>query len=215
MSGPTARERERFVRDVSQKKYVNVMKQLSAVRAALTHPRARRPFFPVSARAACASHLVLCLCPHMHVQGADPNADWKGMLPLRTAVLISDPEMVALLRTQGADPKQQPKMRVKNSDGDETDEVVLGKSARELAVDMANDEANPLHRDGQTMLRIVDDMEEARRRVVALQSRLEEEIAAEMRGASRNIAIFFVGAVVFGYLFLQQHGDAGEDPREL
>ena len=50
--------------------------------------------------------------------------------------------------------------------------VILGKSARVLAEEMAEDVANPLHLEGQSMVKCMDDLEAARQRVISLQGRL-------------------------------------------
>ena len=145
-------------------------------------------------------------------EGASPNGDWKGLLPLRTAVLVGDIDMVALLRSLGADPYQEPKAKVK--EGEAETEVTLGKCARSLAKEMASDMANPLHHEGQAMLQVMDETEEAKRRVIALQGRLEEQVAADLRVASRSTALFFVALVVC-YAFMRQTWTSIEDAREL
>lgn len=148
-------------------------------------------------------------------EGANPNADWKGLLPLRTAVLVGDVDMVALLSTMGADKMLEPQATVKKEDGTE-ETVSLGKCARELAGEMADDLANPLHVAGKNMARVMDNAEAAKDRVLALQGRLEEQIGADLRSASRNSIIFSVLAVVCGYFLLRQWSqDAGADSREL
>ena len=56
----------------------------------------------------------------------------------------------------------------------------------------------------------------AKDRVLTLQGRLEEQIAADIKSASRNTAIFFVLAVVCGYVLLRHWSqDADADSREL
>ena len=145
-------------------------------------------------------------------QGASPNADWKGLLPLRTAVLVGDVDMVALLCTQGADGYKEP-TAMKTDDGQET-EVTLGKCARTLAKEIARDAANPLQQEGQTMLQIMDDLEEAKRRVIALQSRLEEEVAGDLRTASRSTVVFVFCALAAAYV-LFRHSTVDAEDREL
>lgn len=125
-------------------------------------------------------------------KGVSANDDWKGQLPLRTAVLVGDLDMVALLMTWRADPTQEPSAVIKATQEGEVDTVhALGKNARMLAAEMASDIANPLHREARGMLQIMADPQEARRRVVALQGRLEEEIAADMRSATTTAAVSF------------------------
>ena len=145
-------------------------------------------------------------------EGASPNGDWKGLLPLRTAVLVGDIDMVALLCSLGADPYQEPKTKV--NEGENETEVTLGKCARAVAKEMAADMANPLHHEGQGMLQVMDDVEEAKRRVIALQGRLEEQVAADLRTASRTTAFFFV-CLILSFLFLRQTWTPTEDAREL
>jgi len=154
-------------------------------------------------------------------QGVSPNADWKGMLPVRIAVLIGDIEMVALFCAAGADAGREPTREDKNEEDGTLQTLVVGKSAHALATEMANDISNPLHLDAKTMLQVMAEPDEAKRRVMALQARLEEQVALEVRWASRNIALIVTGMVCVGVLhwyfgILDSLLNAqGSDPREL
>jgi ankyrin repeat protein len=146
-------------------------------------------------------------------EGGSPNDSWKGMLPIRTAVLVGDIDMVALLMSLGANPLQEPKGTVTADDGTET-EIVLGKCARVLASEMASDMSNPLNQEGVTMLQVLDEPEEAKRRVIALQGRLEAQIAADLKSTSRSTIFFFI-ALVVSYLMLRQTWTDDSDTKEL
>ena len=71
-------------------------------------------------------------------------------------------------------------------------------------------------REAGQMLRVLEDPEEAQRRLKSLQSRLEEEMADESRTATRQLIlflfVFIVGFVVLHYL---EGDDDGGDKREL
>ena len=149
---------------------------------------------------------------HVH-EGASPNDSWKGMLPIRTAVLVGDIDMVALLMSMGADPMQEPRGTVTGEDGTET-EIVLGKCARVLASEMASDMSNPLHQEGVTMLQVLDEPEEAKRRVIALQGRLEAQVAADLKSTSRS-TVFFLIALIVSFLMLRQTWTDDADTKEL
>ena len=152
--------------------------------------------------------------------GISPNADWQGLLPLRTAVLVGDVDMVALLRRAGADPYQEPKGKVKPEDGDEGEReervITLGKSARALCEEMSADMANPLQREAVAMLQVIDDPEASRQRMLSLQGKLEESISGQMSSAIQNIIIFGVilVAAFFAMRYLHVTDDEG-DAREL
>jgi hypothetical protein len=146
-------------------------------------------------------------------EGGDANGSWKGMLPIRTAVLVGDIDMVALLMSLGANPMQEPKGTVTGDDGNET-EIILGKCARVLASEMASDMSNPLHQEGVTMLQVLDEPEEAKRRVIALQGRLEAQVAADLKSTSRS-TVFFLVALVVSYLMLRQTWVDDADTKEL
>ena len=143
-------------------------------------------------------------------QGMPPNVAWRGMLPLRTAVLSGDVDMVAMLRRVGADPWLEPTARLEN------DVLTLGKSAHVLAEDMAADVANPLRSEAKEMLRAMDDDDYSRGRVVALQARLEEQMAGSRRMATYSIA-FFVAVLIASFALLHVLGvdDDTADAREL
>ena len=148
-------------------------------------------------------------------EGLSPNVDWRGLLPIRTAVLVGDIDMVALLRRAGANPWVEPRKTHINDKGEE--EVIrLGSCAQMCAEEMAKDLANPLQNDAGQILRVLNDPDEALRRVKALQSRLEAEFAEERRTATRQmgmmLVVFAVGAAVMHYF----GGDYdGGDTREL
>ena len=149
-------------------------------------------------------------------EGISPNENWKGMLPIRTAVLMGDVDMVALLTTLGADALQEPKGTVKSEDDETEKEIVLGKCARVLATEMAADMSNPMHNEGTAMLQVMDEPEEAKRRVIALQGRLEAEVAADLKSTSRTTLLLLVAAVV-SFMMLRQAWteQADADVREL
>ena len=143
-------------------------------------------------------------------QGMPPDVAWRGMLPLRTAVLGGDVDMVAMLRRVGADPWLEPVARVEN------DVYTLAKSAHALATEMAEDEANPMASNAREMLRAMDDQEFSKARVVALQARLEEQVAGSTRMATYSIA-FFVCVLLGSFAALHVLGvdDDVADVREL
>ena len=153
--------------------------------------------------------------------GVDPNCEWRSMLPLRLAVMTGDLDMVALLTSAGADPLLEPVAtftRTNEETGEKIEETrTVGKCARQIADDIAGDISNPLHREGKLMLQVMDDKDARQRRMIALQSRLESELASEMRSASRNVV--FLGLLAVGafyctfYMF--EYSDAANDPREL
>ena len=140
--------------------------------------------------------------------------------PLFLAAIYGREEMCELLCAAGADPEREPTREEKNEDGT-SQTLVLGKSAHALATEMANDISNPLHLDAKTMLQVMAEPDEAKRRVMALQARLEEQVALEVRSASRNIAVIVTGMVCVGVLhwyfgILDPWINAqGNDPREL
>jgi hypothetical protein len=152
-------------------------------------------------------------------KGADPNADWKGLLPLRTAVLVGDVDMVALLCDAGANPRLEPSTTTKKEvDGAEVEErVVLGKNPRMVAAEMAAEIANPLNSAARAMLKIMADPEEARKRVITLHSTLEADLSKQVREAMRNLILGTVGCVAVGlfYWYVLRPMDANPDPREL
>lgn len=148
--------------------------------------------------------------------GMPPNADWKGLLPLRTAVLVGDADMVALLRTLGADPHLEPKAMVEAKDDQPAHEITLGKSPRALASEMAKDMANPLHVDARNMLKLMDDVNEARDRVRGLHAKLEQQMNTDVRTSGYLIVLFMVlfGASFALLRYLGVNEDGG-DGREL
>lgn len=149
--------------------------------------------------------------------GISPNVNWKSLLPMRTAVLIGDVDMVALLSTVGGDPDQVPKGMTEPTLVDEAPrEIVLGKSARALATDMAKDMSNPLRVDASQMLIMMEDAEAARDRVRELQKKVEAQMKDEVRQASYMLAVFLV---LFLASFAAMHylgwDEDGGDAKEL
>ena len=157
-------------------------------------------------------------------EGVDPNCEWRSMLPLRMAVMTADVDMVALLTCAGADPMLEPVATLykKNEEtGERTEEKkTVGKCARLLAQEIADEISNPLHREGKLMVQVLDDKEQRHRRMLALQTRLEAEVSERMRDASRSFLVSGLIAAASLY-FLYYYGlprvraDAGHDPREL
>jgi len=162
-------------------------------------------------------------------QGADPNGSWRNLLPLRTAVLIGDADMVALLFDAGADPDLEPFAMVdangaegaEGAEGAQPDapkeRVVLGKCPRALACEMAADVANPFHREAAGMLRMMANEGEARKRVLALHGRLEAELSDQVRDARRNLVLSVTACVGLGlvYWYVLRPMDDNPDAREL
>ena len=64
------------------------------------------------------------------------------------------------------------------------------------------------------MLQVLDEPEEAKRRVIALQGRLEAQIAADLKSTSRSTIFFFI-ALVVSYLMLRQTWTDDADTKEL
>jgi len=180
----TPKQRHKFLEMVSQRRYLEVVRELA--------------------------------------NGADPNGTWRNMLPLRTAVLVGDPDMVALLCDAGADPAQEPFAMV-DPKGDDVppdalqERVVLGKCPRALAEEMAADVANPLHREASAMVSVMADEAEARKRVLALHGRLEAELSVEVREARRNVVLSAMALVLFGliYWYVLRPMEDNPDGREL
>ena len=133
-----------------------------------------------------------------------PNASWKGMLALRTAVLIGDLDMVALLVQFGADVALEPSEQVERPPTDEAptkprlERVTLGKCARALAVEMTSDVENPLHHDGRAMLQLMIDEAARVRRLSALTADLEEQATSKIWTATIWIVGTLGTLVVFG-----------------
>lgn len=180
----TTKEKQQFLEMVSQKRYLDVLRELN--------------------------------------NGADPDGSWRGMLPLRTAVLIGDPDMVAILSDAHADPTLEPFL-MEYPEGDDVPEdaepkrVVLGKGARGMAAEMAADVSNPLHREAKVMLHVMADKEEARKRVVALHGRLEVELADEIQTARMRLIYSLLFCIVAGlvYWFILRPMEGNGDEREL
>ena len=148
--------------------------------------------------------------------GMSPNVDWKGLLPLRTAVLMGDVDMVALLRTVGADPRQEPKSKVDATHDAPERVITLGKCPEDMAKEMAKDMANPLQRDAQQMLQMMQDPEAARARVLELQKKVEAQFQTDMRNSGFMMAVF-VAVLVCAFLMLRYLGveSGGGDQKEL
>ena len=148
-------------------------------------------------------------------QGYPPNMDWKGLLPMRVAVLTGDADMVALLHTMGADANRIPKALVRSADNQSNKEVVLGKSARGVAEEMAKDMANPLHGEARGILLVIDDATEARKRVRLLHAKLEEQMSKDSR-ESGYIAVICLIVMLTCFASLRylgatdDHGDTHE-----
>ena len=149
-------------------------------------------------------------------EGMSPNVDWKGLLPLRTAVLVGDVDMVALLFTIGAQPLQEPKTTVEAKDGEPERVVTLGKSAFALAEEISKDFANPLQREAVHMLELMRNPQTARERVGELHKKVEAQINSEMRQSGMMLALFitlFIGSfVALRYLGVNEDGG---DEKEL
>ena len=149
-------------------------------------------------------------------KGMPPNTTWKNLLPMRTAVLASDVDMVALLRIVGADPNLEPTGLVEATDDEPARVIKLGKSARGAAQEIAGDMANPLQREASQMLIVMDNLDEAKRRVHGLQAKIEQDLAEQRASASRNI-VFFIVLLVLSFVAMHylKFDDDGGDTKEL
>mmetsp|Transcript_13702 Transcript_13702/g.35235 ORF Transcript_13702/g.35235 Transcript_13702/m.35235 type:complete len:181 (-) Transcript_13702:393-935(-) len=154
--------------------------------------------------------------------GTDANVSWRGLLPLRTAVLVGDADMVAILCNAGGNPDQEPSI-MEYPTGDDVPEdapkqrVVLGKCARVLAQEMAADMANPLHREAVAMVKVMAEQDEAKKRVISLHGRLEAELSDQVQQARRSLLLSFVATVAVGllYWYVLRPMESGHDDREL
>lgn len=129
--------------------------------------------------------------------------------------------MVAVLVSFGADINQEPTAYVpsKSAGGEAAEgKVSLGKCARALALEMAADVSNPLHREAKAMLTLMIEPGEASRRITTLQARLEVELAKGMQSAAKRTLLALVTTIAVGavYWFYILPLDAGAtDTREL